>query len=77
MKTINMTPVSSSQIAAVGHDAETKTLRIQFVKGNATYDYANVTTELHKSMMDAPSVGSFFSNNIKNNPTLFPFSKAA
>lgn len=77
MKTIAMTPVQSSQIAAVGHDAETSTLRVQFVKGNATYDYANVTAETHKAMMEAGSVGSWFSNNIKNNPTLYPFSKAA
>ena len=75
MKTIEMTPVTSSQIRAIGHDAESQTLRVEFVRGGASYDYQNVTAEMHQNLMKAESVGSFFSQNIKANPTLFPYAK--
>lgn len=69
---MQMQPVVSSNIAAVGHDAATSTLRIQFNSGSV-YDYANVPASLFAELLAAESVGSFFSRAIKKNPTAYPF----
>lgn len=70
---MQMVKVESSQIEAVGHDPEVNILVVQFKKNNAVYEYQNVTAELHKEMMEAPSIGSWFSNNIKKNPVAYPY----
>ncbi len=61
---IEMTSVASSQIDAVGYDAETGTLFIEF-KGGSTYSYADVPAEVAEQLLAAGSVGSFFAANIK------------
>ena len=63
---VTMTPVTSSQISAIGHDAETRQMYVEFPKKtgpSSVYLYENV------------SVGSHFIQNIKNAPIAFPFSK--
>lgn len=72
--TIPLTPVTSSQISAIGHDHETSTLAIQF-KSGGLYHYANVTHEEYIAFASAESVGSFFYRNIKNNPQKYPYTK--
>ena len=72
--TFEMTPVVSSNITAVGHDPLTSTLRIQFNSG-VSYDYQNVPSTLHNNLITADSIGSFFSKQIKSNPTAYPFTK--
>ena len=63
--TITMQPVAgSSSVKAVGYDPASQTLRVQFQSG-AVYDYADVPVELHASLAAAPSVGSFFGQNIR------------
>lgn len=60
------TPVKSSQILEIGYDEKTLTLEVAFIKGGL-YSYQPITSEAHKMLMSAESVGSFFSKNIKGN----------
>lgn len=73
--TIPLTPVNSSQLAAVGYDPAGRTLAIQFKgKGGAgsTYHYAEVPAEVHAGLMSAESCGKFFGASIKGK---FAFTK--
>ncbi len=76
---MNLTPVESSQIHAVGYDAATQKLQLQFYKKGrepgSIYEYDNVQPKHYEALMGAPSIGSWFSNNIKNNPAMFPYRK--
>lgn len=75
---IPLTPVESSQIAAIGHDPETSTLAIRFkpragdVSG-PLYHYANVDAKLFERFQKAPSIGSFFYATIKPHTEDFPY----
>lgn len=70
---MNMTPVESSNIAAIGHNPQTSILHVQF-KGGKTYEYKNVNTELFQQLLTAESIGSFFAKNIKSAPGVYPYS---
>jgi hypothetical protein len=61
---IEMIPVSSSQIAAVGYDANTQELRVAFVKGGL-YSYDDVPAEVFENLKQAASVGSYFHDAVK------------
>lgn len=72
---IPLTPVQSSQLAAVGYDHTTGTLAIQFKgKGGAgsTYEYANVPQDVYEGLRTADSCGKFFGEHIKGE---FSFAK--
>lgn len=62
-------PVKSSQIAAIGYDAETKTLAVEFLgKGTAprsVYHYHDVPPETHAALMGAESIGKYFGANVR------------
>lgn len=71
---ITMDSVESSQIMAVGYEAETQTLAIQFKSGTrAVYHYANVTPEDFAAFSSADSIGSYFYRNIKPFPEKYPY----
>ena len=64
--------VKSSQIFAIGYDAPTLTLAIQFVSkagGNrnpgSIYLYDRIPKELFKGFASAPSAGTYFGKHIK------------
>jgi hypothetical protein len=61
---IPMRPVTSSNIAAVGYDAATSTLAVQFSNDTA-YTFAGVPAETHQDLMAAKSIGAFFSAHIR------------
>lgn len=61
---MELTPVTSSNVAAVGYDDETKTLQVQF-KGGETYNYFGVPQELYDNLLNAESVGGFLNTYIK------------
>jgi len=61
---IPTTPVESSAISAVGHDAKTNTLRIEFSSGGV-YDIANVSAQEHQMLMEAASPGLFYHKNFR------------
>ena len=63
---MEMTPVTSSLIKAVGYDDEKEELHVQFHKGGE-YTYRGVTRPVYEAMMEAQSVGVFFLRNIKAN----------
>lgn len=56
--------VSSSAISSVGYDAASRLLEVKFRHG-AVYDYHGVPPELYGSLLAAPSIGRFFSENIR------------
>jgi hypothetical protein len=76
---IALTPVDSSQIHSIGHDAATNTLAIRFknYRGDlgSLYHYDNFTAEDFAAFKGAKSIGSHFGKNIKNEVTKYPFRK--
>lgn len=60
---INLTPVDSSTIAAVGH--ENNTLYVFFLKGTY-YRYEDVTAQQAESIKKSPSAGSKLFEIIKD-----------
>lgn len=78
---IKLAKVESSQLFSFGHDAESNTLAIRFhPKKNsdepgAVYHYANVTPEKFAEFQASESLGSYFINNIKKQPELYPYEK--
>jgi hypothetical protein len=64
-KMIHTTPILSSMIAEIGHDNETRTLRVKFKKGEI-WEYSDVPPEEFEQLKKAESVGSHFHKNIRN-----------
>ncbi len=68
---MEMQPVSSSNVAAVGFESsdpensETGTLRVEF-KSGSTYDYQNVPQSTFDALVSAESVGRAFNQLVKN-----------
>jgi len=61
-----MAEVQSSNIAAVSYSGVTETLFIRF-KGKATvYAYQDVPAEIYAELMGSPSIGRYYSKNIKS-----------
>ena len=66
---IALHPVESGQVKAVGYDAATQTLAVQFRHGKqAIYHYRDVSPETHAAFVSAESLGSFFRDNLKSLP---------
>ena len=58
------TPVTSSNIRAIGYDSDNQTLEVEFNYG-AVYQYSGVPQEEHEGMMHADSKGKYLNANIK------------
>lgn len=56
--------VSSSNILSVGYDSDTRTLEIEF-KGGGIYQYYGVPQNVYSSFLNAPSLGKYFHDFIK------------
>jgi hypothetical protein len=69
----DMQPVASSNIAAVGYDAESQTAYVQFLNGT-TYAYKGVPEHEFENLRTAPSVGSYLNRNYKN---VYPYERAS
>lgn len=61
---VEMQRVESSNVWAVGYDAEFARLFVEFTTG-ATYRYDGVEKDVYESLMAAESVGKFLNANIK------------
>jgi guanyl-specific ribonuclease Sa len=59
------TPVSSSNISAIGYDEENQTLEVEFTNG-AVYQYSGVPSGEYEGIMGADSKGKYLHANIKN-----------
>lgn len=66
-------PVQSSDLKSVGYNPETLQLEIEFHSGGV-YVYNGVPAHVHAALMNAPSLGRYFAQNIKNQ---YAFSKLA
>ncbi|MEB2787273.1 KTSC domain-containing protein [Algoriphagus persicinus] len=62
---IKRIPVASSNIAAVGYDKKAHILEIEFHHG-AIYQYADVPEKVYEELMNSPSQGAYFMNEIKD-----------
>lgn len=58
--------VNSSVISEVDYDKDTSVLTVIFNSG-ASYDYNGVPEDVYEDLINAPSVGSYFVRNIRNN----------
>jgi outer membrane protein assembly factor BamE (lipoprotein component of BamABCDE complex) len=77
---IAMDAIESSQLAAIGHDAETNTLAIQFKSKSgpgSVYHYANFDAESFDAFKNAESIGSHFYREIKPHDEKYPFVKVS
>ena len=75
-KSIPLMKVESSQIAAIGHDAASQTLAIQFFHKSApgnVYHYGNFTAEEYTEFAGAESIGRHFKQHIKPHDAKHPY----
>lgn len=66
---MNRQHVTSSNISAVGYDASDGTLEVEFHDGSI-YQYSAVPASVYRSLLDAPSMGSYFHAHIR---TTYPY----
>lgn len=59
MAEIEMKPVVSTRVKALGYDAETQTLRAEFPNGRRC-DYEGVPPEVYAEMEKSTSIGAAF-----------------
>lgn len=68
---MEMKPVASSNIQAVGYDESTETMRVQFTNGSI-YEYRNVPSIVYNDFMQSGSLGAYLNRNIRNS---YPYEK--
>ena len=56
--------VSSSKIRSVGYDERARVLEVEHSDGSV-YQYTGVSQEVHRRMMAAPSIVSFYQDKIE------------
>jgi hypothetical protein len=56
--------VNSSKIRSVGYDERARVLEVEHSDGSV-YQYTGVSQEVHRRMMAAPSVVSFYQDRIE------------
>lgn len=66
-----MQPVSSSNIDAIGYDAENQFVYVRFLNGSL-YAYKGVPEHEFENLKTAPSVGSYLNRNYKN---VYPYER--
>lgn len=59
-------PVVSSAIASVGYETSSETLEVEFVDGD-TYQYSGVPEQVYLDLINAGSVGTYFSAYVRHN----------
>lgn len=65
---MQMIPVSSSAIRAVGYDLQSRRMKIEFTQGH-TYDFCRVPQHIYDGLMRSSSKGSYYNDNIKDHYT--------
>jgi hypothetical protein len=60
-----MTPVSSSNVAALGYDDDNQEVYVRFLD-NRLYIYKGVPSFEYDGLKNAPSIGSYLHRNFKN-----------
>ena len=62
---MNLIPVQSSNVAAVGYDSSKQLLSIRFKTSDKVYEHYGVPAGVFNQIQTAESVGSFYARNIK------------
>ncbi len=62
---MKLTPVVSSNVAAVGYDESGQILFIRFKTSEKIYEHYGVPADVFNQLQTAESVGSFYARNIK------------
>lgn len=65
------TPVTSSNVYAIGYDPDSAILEVEFNNGSV-YQYSGVPDYEYNGIMNSHSKGTYLNSNIKNK---YPFSK--
>lgn len=69
---IELIPVKSRQVAAIGYDPEARALHVMFLSKGAyavpIYVYPDVSPETHTEFVGAESIGTYFGAHIKALP---------
>lgn len=65
---VEMIPVSSSNVQAIGYDEANQLLYVRFIKNNSLYCYNGVPIAEFYGLQNASSVGGYLSENIKKGP---------
>lgn len=68
---MNRISVSSSNIASIGYDAQSRVLEVKF-KDGSIYHYSQVPVSEYEGLMAASSHGSYLSEHIKGR---YPYQK--
>ena len=66
---MNVTPVESTTLAAIGYDENRALLRLEF-RSRAVYDYFGVSAAVHEALLRAPSIGVCFNEVVRG---CFPY----
>jgi len=56
--------VSSSQIRSIGYDSGSQLLEVEMSDGTV-WQYAGVSSEVHRRLMAAPTIASYYRDNIE------------
>lgn len=64
LKVMDLFPVKSSSISAVGYDKDESKLGVRFPSGDE-YEYYRVPLNVYQEMRAAPSVGVYFNEHVK------------
>ena len=62
---VEMQPVTSSNVAAIGYDEPEQDLYVRFLRTGATYVYGGVPVDVWEAMLADPSPGSFVHRVLK------------
>ncbi|WP_201344633.1 KTSC domain-containing protein [Thiohalobacter sp. COW1] len=62
---MDMIPVSSSAIRAVGYDHASGRMKITFEQGD-TYDFCGVPEPVYQGLMNAISKGAYYNDHIRD-----------
>jgi len=58
--------VNASNIRSIGYDPGKQILEVEFTSGSIV-QYSGVSPEVHRRLVNAPSPGSFFQDQIEEN----------
>jgi hypothetical protein len=58
-------PVASTSLRSIGYDPAQRILEIEFVHGGV-YQYAGVAPEIYDGLEQAPSLGAYFHDYIRD-----------
>ena len=68
---VSMHSVSSSNVAALGYDADNQVVHVEFNNGTV-YTYSGVPEHEYHALDNASSIGSYLHHNFKN---VYPYQR--